>query len=118
MYDLLYPEKPVEAEIKRNLFNWTSIIPPYILMLCYGGGFDHWLIHLVNFSWRVKFSLSNETRCAYTVRFLNSKDPKLFIRGPIYPQAENRLKISANWHMVVQYKTQGRSAGQSGRAAH
>ena len=48
-------KKPVEAEIKRNLFNWTSIIPPYILMLCYGGGFDHWLIHLVNFSWRVKF---------------------------------------------------------------
>ena len=64
LYDLLYPEKPVEAEIKRNLFNWTFIIPPYILMLCYGGGFDHWLIHLVNFSWRVKFSLSNETRCA------------------------------------------------------
>ena len=29
-YDL-YPEKPVEAEIKRNLFNWTSIIPPYIM---------------------------------------------------------------------------------------
>ena len=53
------------------------------------------------------------------VRFLNSKDPKLFIRGPIYPQAENRLKISANWHMVVQYKPQGRSDdGQSGRAAH
>ena len=83
LYDLLYPEKPVEAEIKRNLFNWTSIIPPYIIiMLCYGGGFDHWLIHLVNFSWRVKFSLSNQTRRCANSTFPELKGPKTVYSGP------------------------------------
>ena len=83
LYDLLYPEKPVEAEIKRNLFNWTSIIPPYIIiMLCYGGGFDHWLIHLVNFSWRVKFTLSNQPRRCANSTFPELKGPKTVYSGP------------------------------------
>ena len=79
-YDL-YPEKPVEAEIKRNLFNWTSIIPPYIM--CNGDltiGVPMLLRYLADSSREFQLEgkiLNNETRT-----FPELKGPKTVYSGP------------------------------------